>query len=354
MNERMLPEKAEPPVNLANALPGVTYRINLLPIPTVSYVSKAVFVLLGIQPEDLLFKPTDYYRRFLVAEDQQTMRYKVDTAKRSRNLEKIHLQIVDAKGERKHVEDWFVGVFNDDDQLIAIEGYITEIRRSATKWHLLNQLKAYRKAIDVNIISSITDTQGVIIYANENFQRISKYSERELIGQNHRIVRSGHHPKDFFSVLWKTIASGKRWNGEIMNRAKDGTLYWVDTVIIPIFNEERTITSYLSLRTLITDRKKAEQQKDGYIHVLEEIAHIVAHDVRGPVCSIMGLTNLIHTFPDMPDKLKQPLDYLKVATDRLDHLTHKLSDKIYSTEMDLRVTKDKPVNDTDYIPGSPE
>lgn len=297
--------------------------------------------MLGVTQDELLFKPTAYYQQFLAPADKQIIDHKVDIAQRSRKLEKLQLQVIDIFNKPRIVDDWFVGVFNGNNELIAIEGYIAESKRTVTEWNLLNQLKAYRHAIDVNIISSITDTHGVITYANENFQRVSKYSEKELLGQNHRVIRSGYHPRDFFTNLWQTISSGRRWNGEILNRAKDGTLYWVDTVIIPVFNEERVITGYLSLRTLITDRKNAELQKDGYIRVLEEIAHIVAHDVRGPVCSIMGLTNLIQTHHSVPDTLRKPIDYLKMATDRLDNLTHKLSEKIYSTEMNLRDSKDE-------------
>ncbi len=341
MNDQSLQKISVPLVNLADALPGVTYRISLLPAVTVSYVSKAVANLLGVPPEELLFKPPIYYQQFLAPADKLIIDHKIEIARHAGGLEKLQIEVIDVFGKPRIVDDWFVGVFNNNNELTAIEGYIIENKRTATEWSLLNQLKAYRNAIDVNIISSITDTRGIITYANENFQRVSKYSEEELIGQNHRIVKSGYHTRDFFINLWQTITSGRRWNGEILNRAKDGTLYWVDTVIIPIFNEARTITSYLSLRTLITDRKNSELQKDGYIRVLEEIAHIVAHDVRGPVCSIMGLTNLIQTYTNVPDTLRKPLDYLRVATDRLDNLTHKLSDKIYSSEMDLRMAKDK-------------
>ncbi|SKC83561.1 PAS domain-containing protein [Ohtaekwangia koreensis] len=340
MSDQSVQKISSPLLYLADALPGVTYQITLLPHITISYVSKGVTTLLGVPPDELLFKPTAFYRQFLAPADKQIIDHKIEIAQHSHKLEKLQLQIIDIFEKPRIVDDWFVGVFNDDNELTAIEGYIAESKRTPTEWNLLNQLKAYRNAIDVNIISSITDTHGVITYANENFQRVSKYNQEELVGHNHSVVRSGYHSREFFKELWQTISSGKRWSGEILNRAKDGTLYWVDTVIIPIFNEERVITSYLSLRTLITDRKNAELQKDGYIRVLEDIAHIVAHDVRGPVCSIIGLTNLIQTYTNVPDTLRQPLDYLRLATNRLDDLTHKLSDKIYSTEMDLRA-KDK-------------
>jgi len=201
---------------------------------------------------------------------------------------------------------------------------------------LLHQLKAYRDAINVNIISSITDTQGTIIYVNKIFCKVSQYSEEELIGKNHRIIRSKHHSKDFFTQLWNTISSGKSWHGEILNRAKDGSHYWVDTVIIPVMNDQGSISHYLSLRTLITDRKEAEKQKDEYIHILEEIAFIIAHRLRGPLCSAAGLMNLLERTNETETIKKLALEYLRTAVDKMDGITHELSLLLYKHEVDLR------------------
>ncbi len=125
---------------------------------------------------------------------------------------------------------------------------------------LKNEILGYKSALDRAFIVAITDTKGIIRYANNNFCKISKYSRSELIGQDHRIVSSGYHSKEFIRNLWVTIANGKIWRGELRNKAKDGTIYWVDTHIIPFLDEQGKPHQYLALRADITKHKEAEAQ----------------------------------------------------------------------------------------------
>lgn len=118
----------------------------------------------------------------------------------------------------------------------------------------------YKQALDAASIVAITDVKGIIQYVNDNFCKLSKYSREELIGQDHRIVNSGFHSKDFIRNIWRTISNGKIWNGEIKNKAKDGTIYWVNTTIIPFLNENNKPYKYLSIRYDITEQKHAEAE----------------------------------------------------------------------------------------------
>lgn len=155
------------------------------------------------------------------------------------------------------------------------------------------ELNNIRHALDQSAIVAITDRTGAIIHVNDKFCEISKYAREELLGENHRIINSGYHDHEFFVKMWRTISSGQIWEGEIRNRAKDGSLYWVNTCIVPFLDEVGQPYQYVSIRYEITQRKYAEEQLRIFADRLErsnrelqDFASIAAHDLQEPLRKI--------------------------------------------------------------------
>ncbi|HNI97318.1 MAG TPA: ATP-binding protein [Leptospiraceae bacterium] len=207
-------------------------------------------------------------------------------------------------------------------------------------------LSAFKSAVCSASIVSESDLNGRITAVNDKFCKVTGYSEDELIGQSHNIVNSGFHSKDFFQEIWNTISNGFIWRGEIRNRKKNGEFYWVDSFIIPLLDENEKPIKYISIRNDITDKKRNEEQlidqKDKAQRLSRqkiEILSMMSHEIRNPLNSILGITELLLDSDLKAEQLKM-VSNLKFTADNLIGLVNNILDshKIKSGKLTLEET----------------
>ena len=215
---------------------------------------------------------------------------------------------------------------------------ITERKRTED---LLNasfkEIGDLKSALDEHAIVDITDPEGKITCVNDKFCAISKYSRQELLGQDHRILNSGYHPKEFFRDLWSTILQGRVWHGEIKNKAKDGSVFWLDMTIVPFLNGQGKPRQYVGIRADITERKAAEErisrwnteleqrvtdrtaQLQSANQELEAFSYSVSHDLRAPLRHVMGFVELLQkdAGPSLSEKNLRDLATISQSAKRM-------------------------------------
>jgi PAS domain S-box-containing protein len=198
---------------------------------------------------------------------------------------------------------------------------------------LNSQLQAQNNTMKHVAIVSITDLDGRIINVNENFLVASGYERDEILGKRHDFLISGLHSKKFYQELWETLTAGKTWRGEICNKNKNGGLYWSDTAIAPILDENEKPKQYFSLQFEITKRKRYEEQLKTQKEQMTEmnslkdkLFSIVSHDFRSPLNSLRGTLSLYLDGNLSPEDMNQMgsslLSKLDTTSNMLDNLLH--------------------------------
>jgi len=267
-------------------------------VGTIMMINRRGSAVLGWEEDELL--GTNWFDRCIperLRDGLRDMHRSMDAGSQSLDY---HENAVVTRDGRERLIAWRNRLLHDDDgQIIGTLSSgtdITEEREAERRLQIsLKDLEDLKSALDQSAIVAITDVNGRIKYANDKFCEISKYAREELLGQDHRILNSGHHPKEFFRGLWQTIRGGDIWRGEIRNRAKDGALYWVDTTIVPFLDDRGRPYQYMAIRSDITERKRAEAllREQTTLARLGEMAAIVAHEVKNPLAGIRGVLQVI-------------------------------------------------------------
>ncbi len=182
------------------------------------------------------------------------------------------------------------------------------------------------RALDEHVSIAITDKNGKIEYVNNKFCSVSKYSSEEILGQDHRIVNSGYHSKAFMHNLWSTITQGKTWKGELKNRARDGTFYWVDTTIVPFLDQNGVPYQYVAIWTDVTGYKQLEERMEEQVKELarsndelEQFAYVVTHDLQEPLRAINSFVQLLKKYCDhqLDERANDLISHAVAGTNRM-------------------------------------
>jgi PAS domain S-box-containing protein len=215
-----------------------------------------------------------------------------------------------------------------------------------------------KNALDKSAIVAITDKEGTITYVNEKFCKISQYSKEELIGQNHRMLKSGFHPQEFYQNMWNTITKGNVWHGDIKNRAKDGSFYWVSTTITPILDENKTPEQYIVIRIDVTETYRTREIIEGWEKILrkqytelqqldhqkDEFIAMVSHELKTPLSPISGYVEMLKE-PNLLGTLNpsqfEAVDEIHKSTKRLEKLIGDILDISRIEIGQLKLKKEK-------------
>lgn len=233
---------------------------------------------------DFLTRVDNTYEQYERDLDLRTRSLEISSSELSNSNEKLRMSLAGRENALRSLRKTVRDLLPESEPVESPETFADEDIAELSKRialmvaegeHGRRELATQKFALDQHAIVSITDTAGTILYANDRFCDISGYARAELVGSNHRIINSGTHPTSFFRELWQTISLGQVWHGEICNRARNGSLYWVNATIVPLLNAAGEPERHIAIRTDITDRKRIEAQMSEQLHLVEALIEAI-------------------------------------------------------------------------------
>lgn len=240
--------------SLVNTIEGIVWEADAK-TTQFNFVSKQAEQILGYPAEQWIAEKDFWPNHLHEADRHWAINYcaKYTSEKKSHDFE---YRMIAADGRIVWLHD-IVTVVVEDNKPVKIRGLMIDITE---KKIIEKGLEDYKFALNQSSIVDVSDRNGTIQYANENFCRISGYSLEELKGEDHKILKSGYHSQEHYKNLWDTVTGGKVWRAEVKNKAKDGSFYWVDSTIIPFLDDNGKPFQFITIRSDITKRKEAETQ----------------------------------------------------------------------------------------------
>jgi PAS domain S-box-containing protein len=312
---------------IADNAPDVIYRHQLLPSSRTDYVSPAVRRMLGYSPDDFHADPGLIFR-VVHPDDRHLLE---ECARVERPAGELRLRFLHRDGTIVWTEARNVILRDDQGRVAAVEGIARDITERVVAERTLRTLHVVAEQSPVTIL--VTDTKGTIEYVNPAFSAHSGYSREEAIGQNPRILKSGEHPPAYYEEIYEALRAGRVWRGELLNRRKDGALYWEQASISPIVDEYGCATHYVAVKENITQAKQAAEalrraqdqlQQAQRLDSVGRLAGGVAHDFNNLLGVIIGHCERARERAVGDRELEPRLEQVLSAAHRAAELTRQL------------------------------
>jgi PAS domain S-box-containing protein len=288
--ESALNENRRKLVTLMSNLPGMAYRCKYDEEWTMEFVNEGCFALTGYKDFEIINNHVISYGQIIHPEDREMVRTEVEKAFAEKRAFELTYRIITHRGTIKWVWEKGQGVLNKEGELIAIEGFISDISENKTAQEQARKL--FKGVEESNASIVITDLKGDIEYVNPTFTKITGYTFEEAIGNNPRILKSGHTQDDEYKSMWETLTSGNDWRGKFHNKKKNGELFWESASISPIKDEYGEITHYIAVKEDITSQKMNDEKILNSLKEKEVMLREIHHRVKNNLQIVSSLLKL--------------------------------------------------------------